>query len=121
IERSCTAPFLMEYPHNLFPALHITLCMILVDTYGRRTRGLVRVLAYGWFALIAASTVLTWQHHLVDVAGGFVLGGFAFYLFRESATRYPVTRHVRIGCYYAAAAAGMVVVVPMLWPWGVFL
>src|SRR5438105_3966596 len=23
LEQSCTAPFLMEYPHNLFPALHI--------------------------------------------------------------------------------------------------
>src|SRR5207302_3661832 len=68
VEQSCTAPFLMEYPHNLFPALHIVLCMILADLYARHTRGMVRILVCTWFTLIALSTVLTWQHHLVDVA-----------------------------------------------------
>src|SRR5262249_21104344 len=57
VEESCTAPFLMEYPHNLFPALHIALCTILADTYARHTRGIVRVLPYTWFSLIACSTV----------------------------------------------------------------
>jgi predicted protein tyrosine phosphatase len=121
VERSCTAPFLMEYPHNLFPALHVTLCLILADAYGRHTRGAVRVLSYAWFTLIVLSTVLTWQHHLVDVAGGLVLAGFAFYLFREEGTRLPVVPNVRIGCYYAAGAAAVVAPAPAIWPWGVFL
>src|SRR5947209_2618358 len=59
IEASCTAPFLMEYPHNLFPTLHIALCLILADVYGRHTRGALRILSYTWFTLIAISTVLT--------------------------------------------------------------
>jgi protein-tyrosine phosphatase len=67
------------------------------------------------------STVLTWQHHLVDVAGGFVLGGFAFYLFRESGPRLPVVRNMRIGGYYAAGGAAMLALASLLWPWGVFL
>src|ERR1700732_3083210 len=49
VEKSCTAPFLMEYPHNLFPALHIMLCLIVADVYGRHTRGIVRILSYTWF------------------------------------------------------------------------
>src|SRR5207237_5642078 len=79
VEASCTAPFLMEYPHNLFPTLHIALCLILADLYARHTRGVVRVLLWTWFGLIGLSTVLTWQHHLVDVAGGLLLAAFAFH------------------------------------------
>jgi protein-tyrosine phosphatase len=121
VEQSCTAPFLMEYPHNLFPAMHIALCLILADTYGRHTRGIVRVLSYTWFGLIALSTVLTWQHHLVDVAGGVVLAGFAFYLFRESASRLPVVPNVWIGFFSAASAAAVLALAPAVWPWGAFL
>jgi membrane-associated phospholipid phosphatase len=121
VERSCTAPFLMEYPHNLFPALHIALCLVLADLYRRHTRGIARVFLQVWFVLIAASTVLTWQHHVVDVAGGVVLGAFAFYLFREGEYRLPVTPNVRVGSCYAAGAALMLALAAALRPWGVFL
>src|SRR5205814_350633 len=82
--------------------LLIVLCTRLAEPYGRHTRGGVRVVSYTWFGLIAASTVLTWQHHLVDVAGGFVLAAFAFYLFRDLGARLPVVPNVRVGGYYAA-------------------
>src|SRR5437870_9449729 len=121
VEQSCTAPFLMEYPHNLFPTLHVALCLILADVYGRHTRGIVRVLSYVWFVLIGVSTVLTWQHHLVDVAGGLMLVGFVVYFFREAVPRLPVVPNIRIGCYYLAGAATLLAVAPAVWPWGVFL
>src|SRR5262249_43617215 len=121
VEQSCKAPFLMEYPHNLFPALHIALCLILMDIYERHTRGIVRGVLLGWFGLIALSTVLTWQHHLVDIAGGAVLAAFAFYFFRESGTRLPVVPNVRVGCYYALATAAILALSPLVWPWGIFL
>jgi protein-tyrosine phosphatase/membrane-associated phospholipid phosphatase len=121
LEQSCTAPFLMEYPHNLFPALHITLSIILADIYARHLRGIVKVLLSIWFTLIALSTVLTWQHHLIDIAGGAMLGGFAIYLFRESGPSLPVTRNLRIGSYYLAGAATTLPLVVALLPWGVFL
>lgn len=121
VETSCTAPFLMEYPHNLFPSLHVTLCAIIADMYGRHTRGTLRVLLHLWFFLIAVSTILTWQHHLVDLAGGMVLAGFAFYLFRESKSRLPVVINIRIGSYYAAGAVLVLALVPLIWPWGVFM
>jgi predicted protein tyrosine phosphatase/membrane-associated phospholipid phosphatase len=121
VEQSCTVPFLMAYPHNLFPALHIALCLILADLYGRHTRRIVRVFSYTWFSLIGLSTVLTWQHHLVDVAGGVVLAGFAFYLFHESNSRLAVVPNVRVGCYYAAAATMVLALAPAVRPWGAFL
>jgi protein-tyrosine phosphatase/membrane-associated phospholipid phosphatase len=121
VEQSCTAPFLMEYPHNLFPALHIALCMIVADVYVWHTRGIVRGAVIVWFALIAASTVLTWQHHLIDVLGGFVLGAFAFYLFRESPSRLAVVPNPRVGLLCAASALIFLALAPAVWPWGVFL
>jgi predicted protein tyrosine phosphatase len=121
VEHSCTAPFLMEYPHNLFPALHIALCLILANLYGRHTRGVVRVVSYVWFGLIGVSTVLTWQHHLVDAAGGLLLAGFACYLWREADVRLAVVPNLRVGGYYAAGAAIVLALVPAAWPWSVFL
>jgi protein-tyrosine phosphatase len=121
VEQSCTAPFLMEYPHNLFPTLHIALCLIVADIYARHTRGIIRTLLIVWFGLIAVSTVLTWQHHLVDVVGGFVLAAFAFHLFRDSVSRLPVVPNRRLGCLCAASALIFLALVPVAWPWGVFL
>jgi protein-tyrosine phosphatase/membrane-associated phospholipid phosphatase len=121
VEQSCSAPFLMDYPHNLFPALHIALCLILAEMYARHTRGVVRVVICIWFGLISVSTVLTWQHHVVDVAGGLVLGGFACYLWCAPHPRRAVVPNFRVGCYYAAGAATVLALVPAAWPWSVFL
>jgi hypothetical protein len=82
---------------------------------------MVRILSYTWFGLIGISTVLTWQHHLVDVAGGFVVAAFAFYLFREDTVRLPVVANVRIGCSYAIGAVSVLILAPAIWPWGAFL
>jgi protein-tyrosine phosphatase len=121
VEQSCRAPFLMEYPHNLFPALHIVLCLIVADVYARHLPGIARGFSNTWFSLIGLSTVLTWQHHLVDVAGGLVLAGFAFYLFRETDSRLPAMRNARVGCYYAVLAVAVLALAPALAPWGTFL
>ena len=121
VEQSCTAPFLMEYPHNLFPSLHVALCLIVAEIYARHSRGIVRVLLCLWFLLIGISTLFTWQHHVVDIAGGLMLAGFAFYVFRESDARCPVTPNVQVGCYYAAGSVVILMLAKVLGLWGVFL
>ena len=73
----------MDAPYNLLPSLHAALMVILADVYLRHTRGFLRAGIIAWFALIAVSPVLTYQHHLIDIAGGFVLAACCFWLFRE--------------------------------------
>jgi dual specificity protein phosphatase-like protein/PAP2 superfamily protein len=111
----------MDAPYNLLPSLHAAFTLILCDIYFRHTRSFTRVAIMIWFVLIALSPVLTYQHHLVDIVGGFVLAGYCFYLFRESTPALPIIANCRIGSYYAAAAAVVLITGAALWPWGVLL
>jgi membrane-associated phospholipid phosphatase len=81
----------MDAPYNLLPSLHAALMLILLDVYFRNTRGLIRVAIVVWFLLIALSPVFTYQHHLIDIAGGFVLAAFVFLIFRDRDLSSPQT------------------------------
>jgi len=111
----------MDAPYNLLPSLHAAFTLILCDIYFRHTRGFVRVGSMIWFVLIALSPVLTYQHHLIDILGGFVLAGYCFYLFRDSTAAQPVVANRPIGLYYATGAAVVLIMAALLWPWGVLL
>jgi membrane-associated phospholipid phosphatase len=73
----------MDAPYNLLPSLHAALMLILLDVYFRNTRGLLRIAIMVWFIMIGLSPVLTYQHHLIDIAGGFILAAFCFMIFRR--------------------------------------
>jgi membrane-associated phospholipid phosphatase len=62
-----------DMPYNLAPSLHISLRSILWVCYGAHLRGGLRSEAKCWFMLIGLSTLLVRQHHLVDVAAGFLM------------------------------------------------
>ena len=111
----------MDAPYNLLPSLHAAFMLILVDVYFRHTRGFNRAATMTWFVLIALSPVLTYQHHLIDIVGGFVLAGYCFYFFRESSHASPVVTNHRIGWYYAAGATVVLIMGAIFWPWGVLL
>jgi len=111
----------MDAPYNLLPSLHAAFTLILCDSYFRHTRGFTRVAIMTWFVLIALSPVLTYQHHLVDIVGGFALAGYCFYFFRERTVVQPVVANRRIGSYYAAGAALLAFIGAIFWPWGVLL
>ncbi len=74
---------IFDQPYNLFPSLHIAFRTILADLYAKHTKGVIRLASHGWFILIGFSTLLTYQHHFVDIVGGFVLAAICFYLFRD--------------------------------------
>ena len=107
-----------DRPYNMFPSLHIAIWMILAGTYDRHTRGGIRMLTHAWFGLIALSTVLTRQHHVIDVAGGFVLGLLCCYVIGEQRPRQPATTNRRVGILYAAAAAVLAGLGAWFRPWG---
>lgn len=110
-----------DKPHNLVPSLHITLQMILLDVYARRTRGLLRGAIIVWFCLIGLSTVLTYQHHVMDVVGGLVLAAYCFYLFPRVTPALPVTKNYRVAGYYAFFCAVLIGLTVTTWPTGGWL
>jgi membrane-associated phospholipid phosphatase len=72
----------MDAPYNLFPSLHAALLLFLLDSYARKLRGLVRSAVMLWFVLIALSPLLTHQHHVIDILGGFALAAVCFLVIR---------------------------------------
>lgn len=72
-----------------------------------------------WFFLIGLSTLLVWQHHVVDVFTGFVLGGFCLLLFPEPTVHAEVQPNRRVAAYYAAGAAATLALGWCFRPWGV--
>jgi protein-tyrosine phosphatase len=111
----------MDQPYNLLPSLHIALRTILAEFYARHTRGLLRHASNVWFILIGLSAVLTYQHHVMDVVGGFALGAYCLYFIRESEPRLAVSENRRVGAYYGIGALLLACLVVLLWPWGAFL
>ena len=60
--------------YNMVPSLHVALSVVTLSAFslrcGKSGRGLLAV----WGAAIAISTLLTHEHHLLDVATGLILG-----------------------------------------------
>ncbi len=63
-----------DLPFNLAPSLHISLRSIVWVAYAGHLRGWLRTVVKVWFVLIGISTLLLWQHHFLDVVGGFLMG-----------------------------------------------
>ncbi len=105
-----------DRPYNQFPSLHIAYCALLWlalrPAIGQR--GWRAVLAC-WLLLLAASTLLTWQHSVADVAGGLVLAALASYAVRPGATARQTIS------FYYALMSGMALVAAALfspsWLW----
>ncbi len=84
--------FYWDRPVNMAPSLHVTEIMLLCLIYCRHTKGWLRSLMQFWFVLVIASTLLVWQHHVIDVITGFLLGIVCFIVFpdRRFARARPV-------------------------------
>ena len=70
-----------DKPFNQAPSLHIALLVIIWDHWRSRLRGAGLALWHGWCLLIGLSVLTTWQHHIIDIPTGALLGLFALWLF----------------------------------------
>ncbi len=70
----------MDLPYNQFPSLHIAQLCVIAPVFLARAGPKVKVFLWTWFSLIAMSTVLTYQHNILDCVGGFVLAAICVHL-----------------------------------------
>ena len=97
----------LDRPHNLVPSLHCALAAVLLAAYAGRTRDWLRTVVYAWFALIGASTLLTYQHHAIDVVTGLALGLVALGTFPDPFTRAPRAKRWDVSARFALAAVAL--------------
>jgi membrane-associated phospholipid phosphatase len=80
---------LIDKPHNLYPSLHITFSTISAYVLINQTKQkILHALLILWVLIISLSVILVHQHHLFDIATGFVLAWITLkfvYLKLESA------------------------------------
>lgn len=120
-----------DLPFNQAPSLHISLLVILWVAFAAHLRGGWRWLLHGWFALIGISVLTTWQHHLIDVPTGALVGWLCVYLFpmqlpaaaagvpdartRQLSRRYGVGALVALLCAVLAVGVSVTLAFLLLW------
>jgi protein-tyrosine phosphatase/membrane-associated phospholipid phosphatase len=110
----------MDAPHNLFPSLHIVLRTLMAVHYAQHSRGVLRVILHVWFSLIGISTLLTWQHHIVDVYGGFLLAAVIFHVLPAGRVERAET-NPQLGYAYLAVTVLLLFACRLHMPWTLIL
>jgi protein-tyrosine phosphatase/membrane-associated phospholipid phosphatase len=106
-----------DLPFNLFPSLHITLRTLLTVLYLRKCGPILRWPVHLWFSAVGFSTLFTWQHHLVDVLGGFWLAAITLHLYPFDTPPAPRSGHRTIAICYAFLAVACSQIARLAWPW----
>jgi len=77
----------LNLDYNLVPSLHVALSIVCVEMFAKRADVTGKWVLRSWGALIAASTILTHQHHLIDAVSGYLLALAVVKLVRHAADR----------------------------------
>jgi len=70
----------LNLTYNLLPSLHVALAVVCVAAFSTRAERTARGLLWTWAGAVALSTLLTHQHHVLDVLTGW---GLALICFRQ--------------------------------------
>ena len=89
-----------DKPFNQAPSLHLSLTTILWALYSSHLKGAVLWICRGWLVLAGLSTLTTYQHHVIDLPTGVLVGLISVGLF--SGTRYD--GRFRYAAAYLASA-----------------
>ncbi|GGC98244.1 hypothetical protein GCM10011396_52240 [Undibacterium terreum] len=91
---------LIDKPYNQLPSLHVAYCLIFWQSlHPTLKRQASKIILAGCLFLVAASTLFTYQHHLLDLVGGLALAAAAIRLIPAGHSQ------VKVGFYYTMAAA----------------
>ena len=83
----------LNLTYNLVPSLHVAFAVLLGAVVARTADGTGRVLLWIWVLAIAGSTLLTHQHHVIDVVTGGLLGGAVYrWVFRRRVEKLPALK-----------------------------
>ncbi|MGO7921139.1 phosphatase PAP2/dual specificity phosphatase family protein [Rhizobium ruizarguesonis] len=100
-----------DKPFNQAPSLHIALLVVIWDHLRGRLPRKAGLLWHLWCFLIGVSVLTTWQHHIIDIPTGMLLGLFAIWLFPRDAgsplanfTMSGDPKSRRLGFYYLCGA-----------------
>lgn len=97
-----------DQPYNQAPSLHISLLIILWQCYASKLQSFARLALHLWFFAIAASVLLVYQHHFVDVWTGALVGVLCLYAIPDAQftwrLRRPTISMKKIGGRYALGA-----------------
>lgn len=63
----------LNLTYNLVPSLHVALTVACVAIFSRRASAPGKAVFWIWAMAVASSTVLTHQHHVLDVVAGWLL------------------------------------------------
>lgn len=63
----------LNLTYNLLPSLHVALAVACIAVYSSHAPFPGKILLWLWAVMIAASTVLTHQHHVLDAVAGWLL------------------------------------------------
>lgn len=107
----------LDKPFNQFPSLHITFSLILADYFRTRTKGILRLSLLVWFGLIMISTLFTYQHHVIDIFGGLLLGAFLLVLFSDRG-HYYLNHNAGIAALYLIGGVFLTLIAWILKGWG---
>ena len=72
-----------DQPFNQAPSLHIALLVILWVLYARHLPRWALWLLHPWFFLVGTSVLTTYQHHVIDIPTGALLGLFCLWLWPD--------------------------------------
>lgn len=80
----------LNLTYNLLPSLHVAFAVICASAFSSRAPRPIQIVLWLWAFLIAASTVLIHQHHILDVVAGWLLAAVCVRtVFRRSLPSRP--------------------------------